>query len=149
MSKVKRSGKVMIQNVWGVDSASSSKSYKIRFRNTESSDGWATAFIPKSDAVHVDPTAKRNMYNVVADNDGVKVRIRTKTSSGHHEKEVPIRGEIDGESGFKELYENSRSLVKEDKANNVFETSTKVTREIPDVSGISEHNPFSYPEDPF
>ena len=65
MSKVKRSIKVTIQNIWGVDSTSSSKSYKIRFRNTDSSDGWATAFIPKSDPVHVDQTIKRNMYNLI------------------------------------------------------------------------------------
>lgn len=146
MSKVKRSSKVTIQNIWGVDSTSSSKSYKIRFRNAESSDGWATAFIPKSDAVHVDSTTKRNMYNVVADNEDVKVRIRTKTSDGHREKEVPIRGKIGGEPGFKELYENSRFLVKEDKANKALETSTEATREMPEVA---ERGPFDDPEDPF
>ena len=86
------------------------------------------------------------MYNVVADNEDVKVRIRTKTSDGHREKEVSIRGKIGGEPGFKELYERSRSLVKEDKANKALETSTEATREIPEVA---ERGPFDDPEDPF
>ena len=45
-----------------------------------------------------------------------------------------------------ELYEKSRSLVKEDKANKALETSTEATREIPE---IAERGPFDDPEDPF
>ena len=144
MPKVNRSSKVTMQNVWGVDCTSSSKSYKVRFRSDKSSDGWATAFIPKSEDVHVDSTTRKNMYNMVADNENVKVRIRVKTGKSHSEYEVPIRGKIGGEPGFKELYTASRQLVKSDKEKDAsLANHAESDREIPVIATPTGLDPFS------
>lgn len=117
MPKENRSPVVSIYNIWGVNSDASEKSHKIRFRDEKSSDGWATAFIPKCDAVTVEEQAKLNMFKMTVKDENLKVRIRRKTDFSFTESEVLIRQPLDSDQpGFKEIYEHSRSLAKEHKA---------------------------------
>lgn len=125
MPKESRSPVVSIYNMWGVDGNASDKSHKIRFRDAKSSDGWATAFIPKCDAVTIEEQTKRNMFRMTVTDENLKVRIRRKTDYSFTESEVLIRQPLDGDQpGFKELYEQSRALAKADKAKKEAERSS-------------------------
>lgn len=116
MPKENRLPVVSIYNIWGVNSDASEKSHKIRFRDEKSSDGWATAFIPKCDAVTVEEQAKLNMFKMTVKDENLKVRIRRKTDYSFTESEVLIRQPLDSDQpGFKEIYEHSRALAKGDK----------------------------------
>lgn len=116
MPKESRSPVVSIYNMWGVNSDASEKSHKVRFRDDKSADGWATAFIPKCDAVVVEEQSKRNMFKLTVKDENLKVRIRRKTDYSFTESEMLIRQPLDSDQpGFKELYEHSRVLAKEDK----------------------------------
>lgn len=125
MPKESRLPVVTIYNMWGVKGDVSDKSYKVRFRDDKSSDGWATAFIPKCDAVTIEEQAKRNMFRMTVTDENLKVRIRRKTDYSFAEFEVLIRQPLDGDQpGFKEFYERSRALAKADKAKKEAERSS-------------------------
>lgn len=116
MPKESRAPVVSIYNMWGVNSDASEKSHKVRFRDDKSADGWATAFIPKCDAVVVENQSKWNMFKLTVNDENLKVRIRRKTDYSFTESEVLIRQPLDSDQpGFKELYEHSRALAKADK----------------------------------
>ncbi len=115
MPKANRSRKVSIQNIWGVEETS--KAYKVRFRCDQSTDGWASAFIPKNGRVEVEASTKYKMFDLTAQDENIPVRVRLKNGDHHHEVEVPLRAPLGSDApGFKELYEKSRALVKSDKA---------------------------------
>ena len=136
MPKENRSSVVSIYNVWGVKGDASEKSHKIRFRDEKSSDGWATAFIPKCDSVVIEEQAKRNLFKLTVTDENLKVKVRRKTDYSFTESEMPIRAPL-GETkpGFKELYEKSRALAKADK-----ETKDVARRSRYDTSTLA---PFS------
>lgn len=115
MPKANRSQKVSIQNVWGVEETE--KSYKVRFRCDQSTDGWASAFIPKDKHVSVESSTKYKMFDLTAPDEKIPVRVRLKNGDRYREVEVPLRAPLgSNEPGFKEMYEKSRALVKSDKA---------------------------------
>lgn len=126
MPKANRSQKVSIQNIWGVEETA--KSYKVRFRCDQSTDGWASAFIPKNGQVSVESSTKYKMFDLTAPDEKIPVRVRLKNGSSYRDAEVPLRAPLGSDApGFKEMYEKSRALVKSDKA-----TKDIPSREVPE-----------------
>lgn len=132
MAKQNQSHMVTISNVWGVDEYQSQ--YGVRFRNDTSSTGWAKAFIPKNSNVHVNegPFQRRMKTFVVHESVGVKVRFHD-DETHYHTEDMNIRD-------FKVLYNESRELVKADKAKAAQEQAEQIpARELPDTPDQMDH----------
>lgn len=141
MPKETRSPIVSIYNMWGINKDASEKSYKIRFRDEKSSDGWSTAFIPKCDAVTVEEQQKHNMFKLTVSDENLKVRIRRKTDYSFTESEMLIRQPLDSDQpGFKELYEHSRALSKAD----ISEKEAKRHSEFNSFPRVSAFDDFEF-----
>lgn len=137
MPKKPQSQMVTISNIWGVDTYKNQ--YGIRFRSENSATGWAKAFIPQGYGVQQKSVPTNPKLTTFVVHETIKAHVRFYDDEVHfHTEEMSIRK-------FKELYNQSRQLVKNDKVNNPDLTSqANAQREVPAVP-LNVENPDDLP----